>query len=133
MPYRVELSSDGQIIRVAATAKFDFDSSLPVFADVARMLEVRPEAGILVDVREIDYTPSVSDIRQFVSRHEEMTRNLRNPHALVTAKGVNFGMAMMMCTLIEVSGGKSHAFTDVGEAERWLLDALHQRSSSQPS
>lgn len=133
MPYEIRLSSDGLIIRVVANGRFDLEHSLPVFGDVAKVLEQSPEAGILVDVREIDYTPSASDVRHFVSRHEEITRLRRNPHALVAARGVNFGMAMMMCTLIEVTGGKSHAFTKIEEAEHWLLDALQQRSLSQPS
>jgi hypothetical protein len=132
MPYQIRLSSDGQIIRVEANGAFDFDGAAPVFTDVTAILEECPEAGILVDVRDIVYTPSVSDVRHFVSRHEEMTRTRRNPQAMVTARGVNFGMAMMMSTLIEVSGGRSQAFTDIEEAEGWLLDMMHQRSSSPP-
>jgi len=130
MPYVIRPSADGMIIYVIAEGPFDFETSLPVFTDAARALDQHPEAAILVDVREIRYVPSVSDIRHFVTRHTEMTRGWRNPHALVTASGVNFGMAMMMCTLIEVSGGKSQAFTSLEEAERWLYDALEQRSSS---
>ena len=133
MPYQIRLSPEGPIIEVIATGKFRFEDSAPVFRDAAQLLEKHPEAAILVDVREIDYTPTVSDVRHFVSRHEELTRLWRNPQALVTAGGVNFGMAMMMCTLIEVSGGKSQAFTNREEAESWLLDALRQRSSSPSS
>jgi hypothetical protein len=133
MPYQVRLSSDGLIIQVVVQGSFTFEASQAVFADTARALEASPEAGILVDVREVQYTPTVSDVRHFVSRHEEMTRLRRNPQALVTAGGVNFGMAMMMSTLIEVSGGKSQAFTDREKAEIWLLDALRQRSSSPSS
>jgi hypothetical protein len=130
MPYQVRLSPDGLIIQVVAKGVFDFEASQAVFADTARALESSPEAGILVDVREVQYTPTVSDVRHFVSRHEEMTRLRRNPQALVASQGVNFGMAMMMSTLIEVAGGMSHAFTNLEEAERWLLDALRQRTSS---
>ena len=132
MPFQARLSPDGRIIRVEASGPFDFEGSKPVFAEVAKLLEQVPEAGILVDIRGVEYVPSVNDVRHFVSRHEEMTRLWRNPQAMVTSSGVNFGMAMMMSTLIEVSGGKSHAFTNLEEAETWLLNALHQRSS-QPS
>jgi len=133
MPFQVRLSSDGLIIELVATGKFRFEDSAPVFAEVAQVLEKHPEAAILVDVRGIDYTPTVSDVRHFVSRHEEMTRLWRNPQAMVTAGGVNFGMAMMMSTLIEVSGGRSQAFTDREKAETWLLDTLQQRSSTPSS
>jgi hypothetical protein len=133
MPYDVRLSSDGPIIHLTATGPFDFEAALPVFTDVERALERSREAAILVDVRDIEYTPSVADVKHFVARHAELTRVWRNPHALVTSPGVNFGMAMMMCTLIEVTGGKSQAFTDREEAENWLLNALRQRSSSPSS
>ena len=130
MPYQIRPSADGKIIYVVVAGRMDFESSPPVFVETAQWLERYPEAAILVDVREALYIPSVSDARHFVRRHNEITMSKRNPHALVTASGVNFGMAMMMSTLIEISGGKSQAFTDLEEAERWLLDELEQRSSS---
>jgi len=133
MPHHVRLSPDGPIIHLTASGPFDFEATRPVFSDVERMMQGSPEAAILVDVREIEYTPSVTDVKHFVARHVEMTRVWRNPFALVAARGVNFGMAMMMCTLIEVSGGRSQAFTDREEAENWLLNALQQRSSSPSS
>jgi hypothetical protein len=133
MPYDVRLSSDGPIIHLTADGPFDFEASLPVFTDVEREMERTPEAAILVDVRDVEYTPSVADVKHFVARHVEMTRVWRNPFALVAARGVNFGMAMMMCTLIEVAGGRSQAFTSREEAESWLLNTLRQRFSSPSS
>lgn len=133
MPYQVRLSSEGPIIHMTATGPFDFEACLPVFTEVERVMETSPEAAILADVRDIEYTPSVADVKHFVARHAEMTRLWHNPFALVASRGVNFGMAMMMCTLVEVSGGRSQAFMDREEAESWLLNALRQRSSSPSS
>jgi hypothetical protein len=133
MPYDVRLSSDGPIIHLTADGPFDFEDNVPVFAELERTLDGSPEAAILVDVRGIEYTPSAADVKHFVARHVEMTRVWRNPFALVAARGVNFGMAMMMCTLIEVAGGRSQAFTSREEAESWLLNTLRQRFSSPSS
>jgi hypothetical protein len=130
MPYTVTFSADGSFVRLTARGSFDFASSLSVFEDVAKLLEQHPEAGILVDVREIRYTPSAQDVRQFATAHSEMTRTRHNAHAVVTAPGVNYGMARMVCTLIEIAGGRSRAFTNLEEAERWLSDAVRNASSA---
>ena len=130
MPYRLWSSNDGRIMRVSANGPLGFEDSDRVFADIEQALAVHPEAGMLIDVQGIQYTPTTSDVRHFVSRHTEITRIGRNPFALVTDPGVNFGMAMMMCTLIEVTGGSAHAFTDPEQAESWLIEELKLRSSS---
>jgi Flp pilus assembly protein TadD len=107
-----------------------FEDTGAGFDEVAALLAAHPHAGILVDVRDVQYTPSPSDVRHFVNRHTQITRMSKSPLAVVAPSGVNYGMTRMLCALVEVSGGRAHAFTDLEEAREWLREALRGMPSN---
>ena len=122
MPFTIEVVPEQCLVHLIASGAFDFETARSAMQQVSESLERHLELGlgILIDVRATDYTPSTTEIRHFANRHSEMTQTWKNPAAVVAPAGVRFGMARMMCALIELAGGKCSAFTEPDEARAWL-------------
>jgi hypothetical protein len=86
---------------------------------------LQPEFGILLDLRENDYTPSAAEAHELTVLYLDKLRG--RPLAMIVSRLVQLGVANMISTIAELRGGAVRAFRDRTEGEKWLVEEVASR------
>lgn len=76
--------------------------------------------GIVVDMREADYTPTLADARELGSLDGRAARLRRHPVAFVTTQPAAYSAATLLVTLAGLKGIRAKAFQELDPALAWL-------------
>ena len=110
---------------IEATPPNSLASSRDGIEEFSRASGLGPDFGVLLDLRENDYTPSATEAHELTTLYLERFRG--RPLAMVVARLVQLGVANMISTIAELRGGSVRAFRDREEAEAWLTTEVRQR------
>lgn len=122
MPYLITIDTTRRRALVEGKAPNDYASSVAGMDELAARLAPHPDFAILCDFRENDYTPSTSESGKLADVYS--SRFAGRPMAIVVSGLLHYGVANMITTVIRLRGNSVRAFRDLGEAEKWLDEAL---------
>src|ERR671923_1792553 len=118
--YRIE--TDRKMAIVTPSGVPDFPSSIDAIRAVASDLAFGPDFGVLCDFREIQYTPSVSELSD-VGRFLGMPGVFKDHKiAMVVSSNAHLALARILATVANAWGTQMSVFTGIAEAEGWLSE-----------
>lgn len=125
MPYTYVIDAERGLMLIEATPPNTIESSRAGIEEFSQDPELGPDFGILLDLRENDYTPSATEAHDLTVLYLERFRG--RPLAMVVARLVQLGVANMISTIAELRGGSVRAFRDRNEGEAWLEGEVKRR------
>ena len=125
MPYSWMVDEERRLGIVVATASNSFESTRDGINEFAKDPRLGPDFGIVLDLRENDYTPSATEAPELTHLYLEKFRG--RPLAMIVSRLVQFGVANMISTIAELRGGSVQAFRDRDEGEKWLAAEVARR------
>jgi len=122
MPFMYTISQEEEIAYVTAHGLINMENIKQAISDVAADPLFQPKYKVIVDLRKMEYSPSVSDIQSIASLIGEMKNSYQNKVAIVVSGTLHYGLARMAATYTELSGVPMiDAFTDFEEARQWVM------------
>ena len=91
--------------------------------EVAGSPEFQPHYGVLVDLREMEYSPSVRELIEIASATINMKSLMQGKLALVTSNAFHHRMIQFNMRLVSVMGVRGKAFREMEEAREWVLSS----------
>jgi hypothetical protein len=125
MPYTYVIDTARGLMLVEATPPNSLASTRSGIDEFSRAPGLEPDFGILLDLRENDYTPSATEAQELTALYLEKFRG--RALAMVVSRMVQLGVANMISTIAELRGGAVRAFRDRQEAETWLAGEVKRR------
>ena len=125
MPYTYVIDAERGLMLIEATPPNTFESSRAGIEEFSQDPGLAPDFGILLDLRENDYTPSATEAHDLTVLYLERFRG--RPLAMVVSRLVQLGVANMISTIAELRGGSVRAFRDRNEGEAWLAGEVKRR------
>jgi hypothetical protein len=125
MPYSYRVDDERGVMLIEATAPNSYETSRSGIEEFARAPGLGPDFGVLLDLRENDYTPSAIEAHDLTNLYLDKFRG--RPLAMVVSRLVQLGVANMISTIADLRGGSVRAFRDRKEAEAWLASEVKQR------
>lgn len=89
------------------------------------------EVGCLVDVREMDFYPSVLELKEMAFEFIRLRAAFRCGTAFIVSNEKHYALGRFLAALVDTAGLRMAVFRDSGEAEFWLLNhtGAHQASA----
>jgi hypothetical protein len=122
MPFVHEISEDDATAFVTARNPLDIDSFRRSITDLAGEPGFQPHFKILVDLRNMDFTPSNEEVRIIADVIGRMKEAYRSKVAVVVSGDLHFGLFRVASTYAEIKGFSMTVFRDLDEARAWLAD-----------
>ncbi len=122
MPFQVIVDTNRKIFRLVGTGSTDTDGYRSAIQSVVNHPSFEPGYQLLVDARNLNYTPSPSEVYMFAKMHTSIEAFKSRKVAVVVSKISDYGMANMFAALCNLSGVKVEAFLSIQEAELWLAE-----------
>jgi len=91
--------------------------------EVAGSPDFQSDYGILVDLREMEYSPSVRELIEIASAIINMKSLMQGKLALVTSTAFHHRMTQFNVRLVSVVGVRAKAFREIEEARKWVLSS----------
>ncbi len=107
-------------IQVTARGQVDFRESLAAGVALTKRPDFQPDYNVLVDVREIEFSPSAPEIEDFGRALARFKESFQGRIAVLVEGLLMFGLARMTCSVAEANGFPMRPFTDLEEACAWL-------------
>jgi hypothetical protein len=123
MEWRIELESDGRLLKVSTGGAFQLRQQRQMFEELGAHPACSQRLPVLFDNRQIDMRGSDEDaIRESVDIVQEFMRKLHIERlAGLVDKGFTFGVGRQFEILMDVAGGNGfRLFNDEQLAVRWL-------------
>jgi hypothetical protein len=76
--------------------------------------------GALSDVREMEYYPSITELRTIAFEFIRLRAAYRCGVAFVVSNDKHFGLGRLLSALVDKAGVRIGVFRNVPEAEEWL-------------
>src|SRR5215211_4464848 len=120
--YRIE--PDRKRVIVTPVGVPDFPSSLEAITAVAADPAFGLDFGVLCDFRELQYSPSVSELTD-VGRFLSMPSIFKGHKvAIVVSSGSQLALGRILAAVANAWGTHLSIFTRVDEAELWLAEGI---------
>jgi hypothetical protein len=126
MPYSYTVDVERRLGIIVATPSNSFESTRDGILEFSQDPRLGSDFGILLDLRENDYTPSATEAPDLTSLYLEKFHG--RPLAMIVSRLVQLGVANMISTIAELRGGSVQAFRDRDEGEKWLAAEVTRRS-----
>lgn len=120
MPYSIAFDREARRAVIRGVGTVDLATGLGAVVSLMDDPRLEEGYGVLVDIRDVDYTPSLAEARHLAGLGAEAERLRRHRVAFVTATQTHFSAAHMVATLAAMKGVVAKAFRALDEAEGWL-------------
>ncbi|MBI1374772.1 MAG: hypothetical protein GC159_18790 [Phycisphaera sp.] len=123
MAYSIEIDRDHRIVRFTATEMLNREEFLRCLGDAASRPGFEADFGHLVDLRQIeDLQASMGDFEQRINADMRLVGSWPAFRiALVCSSDLIYGIARMYQSLMGAAHVEVEIFSDIDEAERWLV------------
>jgi hypothetical protein len=105
---------------VMAEGPINLSQCMQAMVDLGEDLGFNPTFHVLVDLRNMEYMPSTSDVQALVSKLAELKSYFQGRIGIVVSGSFLFGMARMTCLLAETAGFNMIPFKDYDSALQWV-------------
>jgi hypothetical protein len=120
VPYSYWIDPDRRLAVAVGEGRCDLAAALDTLQRLAADPALGPGFGVLVDLRDADYTPSIGEARALAAFYASPAGLLGHRLARVVRKPVDYGVGNMIATLAGLRGGQVRTFRSVREALAWL-------------
>ena len=127
MPYLWSVDAERRLGDVVASVPNTFESTRDGIVEFSKDPRLGPDFGVVLDLRENDYTPSAAEAPELTKLYLDSFRG--RPLAMIVSRLVQLGVANMISTIAELRGGSVQAFRDREEGEQWLAAEVARRST----
>jgi hypothetical protein len=104
---------------VKATGAVTLDEALRMIRVVAAEL-AHNQCGSLVDVREMNYYPTVVELKEIAFEYIRLRNAFRCGIAFIVSNDKHYGLGRLLAALVDSAGLRIGVFRDSAEAEGWL-------------
>lgn len=111
MPFNHKIHKEGEIVIVKAIGVIDINSTLEAIASVIKDPEFSPHFQIIVDLRKIQYNPSILDIFKIKDSLNSKMKMLQGTITLVTTPAFSH-LTKLVCIMTSVYNIKMYAVTE---------------------
>ncbi len=112
------ISPHEQTAYVTVQGAFDLHSSTETFGALTADSDFTPSYQVLVDLREMKFTPSGAELRMLASILTSNKGRLQGKVALITSQ-LHFYSARLTCLIAEAAGCQTRAFPGMCAAKKW--------------
>jgi hypothetical protein len=116
VPYRIAIDGDRRLT-VKPDGRCDLADSMAMLQALGVHGRTGAAIGALLDLRQIDYTPSFHDLQALA---QEAGREVHMPLALVVEGALGSGVAHQFATFADTCGSCVGVFADLDAAGDWL-------------
>jgi hypothetical protein len=120
MPFQVTVDPSRQWVAIIGTGTTDAAGFRAILSELVTNPAFHAGYRILVDSRELNFTPTTEETREFAKFHGATDSLKSSKVAVVVAKTVDYGMANMFAILCGLEDSPVRSFQSIAEAENWL-------------
>ena len=120
MNYTLSILPDHKIVRITAKGKYSIGDIKRLIEIVTRDKDYRPDYNSLIDIREVRYTPVVSEIMDFSSFIGTVKESFKAKVALLVRGEVLYNLFTLSSRLSRQKGINVYIFNDHEKAEEWI-------------
>jgi hypothetical protein len=123
MPITWSISEEEALALVRYEGPTTLAEVVDTMVEVAGSPEFQPHYGVLVDLREMEYSPSIRELIEIASALINMKSLMQGKIALVTSTAFHYQMTQFNVRLVSVVGVRAKAFREMEEARKWVLSS----------
>lgn len=127
MAFDLSIDPDRRLATVTHHGQSDKAECLRVLDLLAADPRIGPNFGVLIDVRQISFTPTFDELRQLT---HHLSTNLRNRVAFLAATPLQYGIARQSGTMSQMRGAQVETFYQPEEAIAWLTGEPNDASAA---
>ena len=120
MPVSFSVEVEQRLAYVRSTGKVSLAETVEAIVAVAGSADLKPDFGVLVDLRKIDGALSIGEVVEMTSALDNVRRLTRGRIAVVAERAAHFRLAQLASALASASGLNQRAFRDIDQARAWL-------------
>lgn len=120
MGFAITRWQDSSILVITRSGTSAAAESAAVMEAVSAQELVADVGGVLFDLRNLQYIPTVDEARDIARRHAAFSAEQGCRFAYVAPSGAPYGVARMVEMLSESLGGMAAVFTTFEAAIQWL-------------
>ena len=119
MPFSYTIDHDRNLADVRGSGKVTLADAIHVVREVAGDI-AHEQVGCLVDLRELDYFPTVSELKEIAFEFIRLRAAFRRGTAFIVGNDRHYALGRFLAALVDTAGLRMAVFRDAGEAEYWL-------------
>ena len=123
MPVSYTLDEHRNVADVQVSGAVTLDDAVKAIRSVAAELS-QHQCGSLVDAREMEYTPSIADLRDIAFEFVRLRAAFRCGIAFVVSNDKHYGLGRLLATMVDSSGLRIGVFLEHDDAEEWLRNLV---------
>ena len=120
MPFTHRVSPGSPPTFVVAEGAIDLQACLDVADDLRSGPDCCPDPAVVVDLREMEYSPSMDDIRVLVAAFAKHKTSYNGRIGVLVALGPIYDLAELFCALARGRGLEMAAFLSSQAALDWV-------------
>jgi len=120
MPFDYTISPEKGVAMVRATGPVDVRSSVEAMGKLASDPSFSREYRVVVDLREMEYRPSLGELRLIAWAMGHEKKSYPNKVAVVLSETQRLERAKRFARFSKLAGFGLELFADMNEAMRWL-------------
>ncbi len=119
MPLTYTIDLDRNLADVRGVGKVTLDDSIKIIRAVATDV-AHQQCGCLVDVREMDFFPSILELKEIAFEFIRLRAAFRSGTSFIVANDRHYAIGRFLAALVDTAGLRMAVFRDAAEAEHWL-------------
>lgn len=131
MPFTFEIDAEHWEVRIIGSGRSDFRESARFIERGIHGHRYEPDYAIFIDLRALDYVPSIVEARRFAIMFRALHNVFGGPIAILVQTNRGFKMASLIAMLVRAIGYRMRAFQAPEDARGWLEEMkakLHAHS-----
>jgi hypothetical protein len=119
MPLTYTLDPDRNFADVRGEGPVTLEETIHTVRDIAADL-AHNQCGCLVDVREMDFFPTVWELKEIAFEFIRLRAAFRCGTAFIVSNDRHYSLGRFLAALVDTAGLRMAVFRDPEEAELWL-------------
>jgi hypothetical protein len=119
MPLSYTIDSVRNLADVRGEGNVTLDEVIRTIRAIAADIS-HEQCGCLVDVRGMDYFPSVMDLKEIAFEFIRLRAAFRCGTSFIVGNDRHYALGRFLAALVDTAGLRMAVFKDAGEAEYWL-------------
>jgi len=123
VPLTYRTDPDRAVADVVAAGPVTLEEAIRTIRTVAGELS-QHQCGCLTDAREMDFYPSVTELKEIAFEFVRLRAAFRCGIAFVVSNERHYSLGRLLSALVDSSGLRIGTFYDKDEAEQWLKNLV---------
>ena len=120
MEYTYNVSTEMKCTTITPSGKYSLKDIKSLISMVISDPDYNPEFNVLLNLREVKYTPVVSEIIEISDFIVTMKKSFRAKTAIITKSELMYQMFKLSAHYTSKQGLRSNVFKDIDLAKKWL-------------